>query len=121
MSMSFKIAAIASATVALALTAGAAGAAGINDFQSNGRSVEVRHGDLDLTKADQRQQLQTRISRAASRVCSKGGLNEQQACRKLAIAQVQPRISAAIARAETKERYADATPAAREARTVVGN
>ncbi|MEA3391240.1 UrcA family protein [Sphingobium sp. CCH11-B1] len=121
MSASFKIAAIASASIALALTAGAASATEINAFQSNGRTAEVYHGDLDLTKADQRQHLQARISRAAGRVCSNGTLAEQQACRKLAVAQVQSRVSAAIARAETKERYADATPATREARPVVGN
>lgn len=121
MSASFKIAAIVSASAAFALTAGAAGATGINDFKSNGRSAEVYHGDLDLTKADQRSHLQARISRAASRVCATRDLAEQQACRKLAVAQVQPRVSAAIARAETKERYADATPAGREVRPVVGN
>lgn len=105
------------AGLALALTSGAALA---EDFQSNGRTKEVYHGDLDLTKADQQKELHSRLARAASRVCSSTNLHEQQLCKAKAMAHVAPRMSAAIARAETKERYADAR-GSEPVRPVVGN
>jgi UrcA family protein len=113
---------IASATLALGSTAAFAAPAG--DFVSNGRTTEVYHGDLNLAKADQQKQLRGRIARAASKVCANSDLSIQMACRAKAIAQVEPRMSAAIARAETGERYADAgsaEAAAKDVRAVVGN
>lgn len=113
---SFKIAAAAAASVTLALGAGAAHA---QDFVSNGRTTEVRHGDLDLSKPEQQAVLRSRVARAASRVCISSDLDAYMACRSKAIAHVQPRLNAAIARADNGERYADARPA--EGRAVVGN
>ncbi|WP_311270534.1 UrcA family protein [Sphingobium sp. WCS2017Hpa-17] len=104
MFVSTKIAA-ALASVALLASAGAASA---QEFQSNGRTTGVYHGDLDLTNATHQQQLRSRIARAANRVCSSMDLQAQQTCKAKAIAHVQAPISAAIARAETGERYADA-------------
>lgn len=103
--------------VALALSSGAALA---EDFQSNGRTKEVYHGDLDLTKADQQKELHSRLARAATRVCASSDLHTQQQCKAKAMAHVAPRMSAAIARAETKERYADAR-GSEPVRPVVGN
>ncbi|MDO7834266.1 UrcA family protein [Sphingobium sp. HBC34] len=116
MFVSSKCAAIL-ASVALAATGGAASA---QEFLSNGRTAEVRHGDLDLTKAADQRQLRSRIARAASRVCASTDLSTQMACRAQAIAHVEAPISAAIARAETQERYADASTS-QEVRPVVGN
>jgi UrcA family protein len=113
---SFKIAAIAAASATLALGAGVASA---EDFVSNGRTMEVRHGDLDLSKADQQAVLRSRIARAASRVCIGTDLAAYTACRSKAIAHVQPGMKAAIARADSGERYAEARPV--ETRAVVGN
>ncbi|MFC3443395.1 UrcA family protein [Sphingobium rhizovicinum] len=107
------------AFVSIALAA-SAGVASAQDFQSNGRTSQVYHGDLDLTKADQQKQLRTRIARAASRVCANSDLQTQMSCRARAIAHVETPINAAIARAETRERYADAS-VTKEPRPVVGN
>lgn len=109
----------AAALASLTLLA-SAGAASAQEFVSNGRTAEVRHGDLDLSQAAGQRQLRTRIARAASRVCASTDLSAQMACRAKAIAHVQAPISAAIARAETKDRYADAGPR-NAVRPVVGN
>jgi UrcA family protein len=85
-----------------------AGAASTQDFQSNGRTREVYHGDLDLTKAADQAQLRRRIAGAASRVCASSDLSAAAACRAKALAHVETPVNAAIARAETGERYADA-------------
>ena len=113
-------AAAAAASIALLASAGAASA---QEFQSNGRTKEVFHGDLNLTRAADQQTLRNRIVRAASRVCSSTNLSAQMTCRSKTIAHFQAPINAAIARAETGERYADAgrTDAGRNARAVVDN
>ena len=117
MFVSTKFAAlIASAT--LALGAGAA-TASAQDFVSNGRSVEVYHGDLDLSKAADQDMLHSRITRAASRVCNNDDLRAQMACRAKTIANAQTRTQAAIARAATGERFADASVSDR--RALAGN
>jgi UrcA family protein len=85
-----------------------AGAASAQNFVSNGRTSEVRHGDLNLSKAADQQILRNRIARAVGRVCNASELAEQQACKRIATAQAQAPVNAAIARAETGERYADA-------------
>ncbi|ETI64605.1 hypothetical protein C100_06500 [Sphingobium sp. C100] len=102
-------------TAALAVSAGSASA---EDFQSNGRTREVYHGDLNLAKAEHQKQLRTRIARAASRVCASSDLAAMSACRAKAISHVDAPVAAAIARAETGERYADA---GKEPRSVIGN
>jgi UrcA family protein len=113
----FRSSKIAAAVLAVAALTGAAGAASAEDFQSNGRTSEVYHGDLNLAKADQQKELRSRISRAASRVCASTDLAMVAACRRNAIAHVQAPITAAIARAETRERYADASGT----RSIAGN
>lgn len=115
MFISFKAGAAAIAFTAATLAAGAASA---SDFEPNGRTSEVRHGDLDLSRVQDRAALQRRIRAASLRVCANTDLAMQQACRAKAVAYVQPRVEAAIARADTKERYAEAAPAVRP---VVGN
>ena len=64
----FATAKIITALSAAALLAGS-GIASAEEFTSNGRTTEVRFGDLDLTRHADQQELRTRISRAASRVC----------------------------------------------------
>ncbi|AYO77843.1 MULTISPECIES: UrcA family protein [Sphingobium] len=107
---------ITALSAAAALLAGS-GIASAEEFTSNGRTTEVRFGDLDLTRHADQQELRTRISRAASRVCFSTDINTMSACRAAAIAQVEAPIATAIARAQTNERYADA----KDARPVVGN
>ncbi len=106
MFVSFKFAA-ATALTSIALI-GAAGSASAQDFQSNGRTTQVYHGDLDLSKPEQQAQLRSRVARAANRVCSSIDLTAMTACKKLAIAHVDTPVNAAIARADTGEHYASA-------------
>ncbi|WIA55020.1 UrcA family protein [Sphingobium sp. WTD-1] len=112
----FATAKIITTLSAAALLAGS-GIASAQDFKSNGRTTQVRFGDLDLTRYADQQQLRSRISRAAGKVCSTSDLAAYTACRSAAIAQVEAPIATAIARAQTNERYADA----KDARPVVGN
>jgi UrcA family protein len=105
----------AAASIALLATAGAASA---QDFQSNGRTSAVYHGDLNLTKAEHQEELRSRIARAARRVCASDDLSLQQACKAKTVAHVEAPINAAIARAETGERYADA---GQTVRSIAGN
>ncbi len=106
MFVSFKLAA-ATALTSLALI-GAAGAASAEDFQSNGRTTQVYHRDLDLSKPEQQAQLRSRIARAANRVCSSIDLVAMTACKRMTIAHVDAPVNAAIARADTGEHYASA-------------
>ncbi|BAV66206.1 UrcA family protein [Sphingobium cloacae] len=98
-------------TLSIAVFAAAsiiATSASAETFISNGRTFEVRFGDLDLSQASDQKELQDRIGRAASRVCSSPNLTEANRCRSNAIAHVKAPIAAAIARAESKARYAEA-------------
>lgn len=119
MFVSTQFAAAAFASVALIAGAGAANA---DTFASNGRTSAVYHGDLDLSKAAHQQQLRSRIARAASRVCLSMDLAASQACKVKAIAHVEAPVTAAIARADTSERYADAgrIDAGKEVHAIVG-
>ncbi|KAK0358002.1 hypothetical protein LTR94_037098, partial [Friedmanniomyces endolithicus] len=92
--------AAALASIALLTPAGAASA---QEFQSNGRTTGVYHGDLDLAQAAHQQKLRSRIARAANRVCASMDLQAQMSCKAKAIAHVEAPITAALARAETGE------------------
>lgn len=85
-----------------------AGSANAETFMSNGRTFEVNFGDLDLSRVADQKELQARIGKAASKVCSGTSLQESSRCRSAAIAHVQTPVASAIARAETRARYADA-------------
>ncbi|MGK2908360.1 MAG: UrcA family protein [Sphingobium sp.] len=87
-------------------------------FVSNGRTAEVRFADLDLTNAKDRTELQSRLRRAATRVCVNSNTREMMACRQKALAHIEAPVSAALARAETRARYADARTGAK---VMVGN
>lgn len=113
----FRSTQFAAALASIALLA-SAGAASAQEFQSNGRTTGVYHGDLDLAQAAHQQKLRSRIARAANRVCASMDLQAQMSCKAKAIAHVEAPITAAIARAETGERYADA---GKTVRPVVGN
>lgn len=97
---------------------GIAATASAEEFKSNGRTTLVRHGDLDLSRHADQQQLRTRIARAANKVCVTSDLAATTACKAAAIAQVEAPITTAIARAENGQRYADA---GKDVRPVVGN
>ncbi len=101
------------AIVAFATLSLAAGSASAETFQSNGRTSEVRFGDLDLSRQADQKVLDARIARAASKVCSARDLSETMMCRSAAIAQVRAPVAAAIARANSKERYAEVGKEAR--------
>ncbi|MGC4250190.1 MAG: UrcA family protein [Sphingobium sp.] len=100
----FKTLSIAAFTAASMI----AGSASAETFISNGRTFEVRFNDLDLSQAADQKELQDRIGRAASRVCSSRNLKEANRCRSDAIAHVKAPVAAAIASAESKARYAEA-------------
>lgn len=110
-------AAFATATVIAATPAFAGAPASALAFESNGRTMEVRYADLDLTQADGRAELRSRLSRAASRVCYTSDSREMRACRINALDHIKEPVKTVIARAETRSRYADATPT----KVMVGN
>jgi len=85
-----------------------AGSASAGEFISNGRTNEVPHGNLNMSKASDQRELRQRISRAANQVCKSTDYATKQACKTQAVAHVEAPVNAAIARAETSERYADA-------------
>lgn len=109
--------AIAAAFVAAAAL-GAGTPAFAEPFESNGRSVEVRFADLDLTKAEDRSEFHARLRRAATRVCVNSNRREMMDCRQKTLARIEEPITAAFARAETRARYADARTGAK---VMVGN
>jgi UrcA family protein len=96
----------------IALTAiaslAAAGSASASEFQSNGRTTEVRYHDLNLAGVAGQKELQRRIRAASSRVCVNVDLAMMRACSERARENVEAPIASAIARAATGERYADA-------------
>jgi UrcA family protein len=96
------------AALSIAASLAVAGTASAEEFRSNGRTSEVRYGDLNLANAADQKVLKQRISRAASKVCVSRDLNEVRACRAAALKNVDAPISQAIARAQTGDRYADA-------------
>lgn len=96
--------------LAAAVVAGTATQASSEEFQSNGRTMEVRYKDLDLTKAADRRELDVRIRRAAVKVCPDRTLRGSRACQLSAIDHVRAPIEAAIAKANARpgEALADA-------------
>ena len=102
--------AIKFATVLTMIAAlGAAGAASATEFESNGKSVEVRYQDLDLSKKADQRALNARIKRAAAKVCTTGESSAAiRKCQAVAAAHVRSEVELAIAKAQNGERYADA-------------
>lgn len=91
--------AILAALAAVVLT-GTAAHAGAIPFESNGRTADVRHDDLDLSKPADQRRLNTRIRRAAARVCPALTVRETRACQTVAMNHVREPIAAAIAKAQ---------------------
>lgn len=87
----------------------AASPAFADSFQSNGKTMEVRYGDLDLTKDAGQAELKGRLFHAATRVCPSSDFREVQACRKLALRNIKEPMRTAIAMAESRARFADAS------------
>jgi UrcA family protein len=97
-----KMIAAASAAALLGVTANAA------EFESNGRTADVRYGDLDLSSAKGQNVLKGRIWRAAWKVCEHGATSaEIKKCQSVAAAHVRSSVELAIAKANNGERYAD--------------
>lgn len=96
--------------LAAAAVAGTAAQASSEEFLSNGRTMEVRYKDLDLSKEADRRQLDARIRRAAVRVCPDRTLRGARACQLSAIDNVRAPIEAAIAKANARSgaAFADA-------------
>lgn len=99
-----KTVAILSACSLLPLSA--ASAAGADAFISNGKTMEVRYGDLDLaSKADQ-ETLRRRLVKATWKVCAGETGVVLEKCRTAALNHVRAPVAAAIASAERGERLA---------------
>ncbi len=96
------------ATLAATLCLIGAAPAFAGEMVSNGRQIEVRYADLDLTQSHGKAELDRRIKSAAYRVCSGRELHEVAVCRQATLKNTQAPVANAIARAETKARYADA-------------
>jgi UrcA family protein len=97
--------AAALATV-LSLTAAAPAFAGSGGEAAP--TARVFHGDLDLSSAHDVKRLEARVQRASAGVCLRYQGTAFYTCRKETIANSKASINAAIARAETRARYADA-------------
>ena len=107
------------AAAALVLTAGGAQAQA-EDFQSNGRTTEVYHGDLDLSDPADQKLLRSRIGRAALRVCRTNDAAALRDCRAKAIAHVEapgpiwtPLNPCGGASEEKLEHFGESTPMGR--------
>lgn len=87
----------------------AAAQASVIPFESNGRTVEVRYDDLDLSKAADQRALTLRIRRAAVKVCPGRTLQDVRSCQIAALDHVREPIATAIARAKGQDanRFAD--------------
>ncbi|BAI96007.1 hypothetical protein Sj15T_03380 [Sphingobium sp. TA15] len=99
---------IAAKMIAVAALLGVAGTASAVEFESNGRTTEVRYNDLDLASAKGQNVLKGRIWRAAWRVCERGATSaEIRKCQTVAADHVRGAVELAIAKAGSGERFAD--------------
>jgi UrcA family protein len=99
-----KIIAALATVAALGTAAGASAAA----FESNGKTVEVRYHDLDLSQPKGQRALNGRINRAAANVCAEYKMTAAIAkCQRQAAAHVRSNVELAIAKAQGAQRYAD--------------
>lgn len=98
---------LAALTATVLMSAGAQ--ASFIPFESNGRTVEVRYDDLDLTKTADQRALTQRIRRAAVKVCPGRTLQDVRSCQIAALDHVREPIATAIAKAQTGDasRFAD--------------
>jgi UrcA family protein len=108
------------------LAAAALGASALpaaaQEMEDNGRAVEIRFGDLNLTRADDIRQLDKRIVNAAGRVCRDEQRFAFQKCVAAAVGRTQAPVATAIAAAESRARLASADTAPATATTLmVGN
>lgn len=84
------------------------------------RQAVVYHGDLDLTRAPDKAELQKRLKTAAGKVCRNvSELRMRSLCREETLSNTEQPYARAIARAELKDRYAQASEPAKG--IVVGN
>ena len=88
------------AALSATLFMGAAAQASAIPFESNGRTVEVRYGDLDLSKKSGQRELTARVHRAAVKVCPGRTMKDLRACQIAAVDHVREPMAIAIAKAQ---------------------
>ncbi|WP_336963982.1 UrcA family protein [Sphingobium aquiterrae] len=110
-----KFTALAASTLSLAFAAPAFA----DSAPAKAPQARVHHADLDLTSAKDVERLKMRIRRASGGVCAQYQGTSFFKCQDQTIANTEPMIAKAIARAETRARYADAGTSG--ARVQVGN
>ncbi|UZW55412.1 UrcA family protein [Sphingobium sp. JS3065] len=99
---------IAAKMIAVAALLGVAGTASAEEFESNGKTAEVRYHDLDLSSVKGQRALKGRIWRAAWKVCEHGATSaEIKKCQSVAAAHVRGSVELAIAKAGSGARFAD--------------
>lgn len=102
---------ILSAVAAIAITGGlvaASSAAQARDvrpeiFVPNGRTVKVGYADLNLASSQGQQELNRRITVAASQVCDSKELSSYVACKRITIANARKPVAYVVAMAERGE------------------
>ncbi len=111
----FNAAAVGIASLVLAAAAVGTGSANAATLQA-GPSLQVRHADLDLTRAHDVARLNQRIARAARTVCGNADLRDLGAmaamnkCRVVAVANAAAGVELAVARANRGSALASALP-----------
>ena len=82
---------------------GAAAQASVIPFESNGRTIDVRYDDLDLSKKSGQQELNARIRRAAVKVCPGRTMQDLRSCQIAAVDHVREPVAIAIAKAQGQD------------------
>ena len=91
------------AALSASLLTGAAAQASVMPFESNGRTVDVRYGDLDLSKKAGQRELTARIRRAAVKVCPGRTMQDLRSCQIAAVDHVREPMAMAIAKAQGQD------------------
>ncbi|WP_051749926.1 UrcA family protein [Sphingobium chlorophenolicum] len=85
-----------------------AATASASEFESNGRTAEVRFQDLDLTQPQGQRALKMRIKKASWQVCrSSQDAASAMKCRDLAEEHVRDSVELAIVKAQNGQRFAE--------------
>lgn len=98
------------AALTAAVLMSAAAQASVIPFESNGRTVDVRYDDLDLSKKEDQRALTLRIRRAAAKVCPGRTVQDVRSCQLVALDHVREPVATAIAKAQSQDanRFAEA-------------
>lgn len=77
--------------------------ASVFPFESNGRTVDVRYDDLDLSNKAGQQELTARVRRAAIKVCPGRTMQDLRTCQIAAVDHVREPMAVAIAKAQGQD------------------